>query len=99
MVFILQRRSVGINHDNYFVMSGRAEVGHIWLAHGYDIWHWNIIGFRIHPLEVGPDHGVTRTREESMAQFAARLRAGLAYAGFREMEPGEMQIEDEKPAT
>lgn len=34
-----------------------------------------------------------------MAQFAARLRAGLAYAGFREMEPGEMQIEDEKPAT
>lgn len=97
MVFVLQRRSVGLNHDNYFVVSGQTEIGHIWLAQGYDVWHWKISGLNYNELVLGMGHGVARTREAAMTDFAQQMRKALAHSGFREIEPGEMVFKDEVP--
>jgi hypothetical protein len=75
--------------ENYVVFSGGLRLGRIhrvMLTGGRTRWHWNLYALLAPDDKIAHD-GYTDTLNQAKVEFAANVRAILAPARWRELDP------------
>jgi hypothetical protein len=78
-----------VKGEDYMVFSGGLRLGRIHkviLTGGKTRWHWNLYAL-LGPNDKIAHDGYTETLNQAKAEFAANVRAILALARWREVEP------------
>jgi hypothetical protein len=75
--------------EDYAVFSGNLRLGRIHkiaLTSGVTRWHWNLFALHGPPDKITHD-GYTDSLKQAKVEFAANVRAVLALARWREIDP------------
>ena len=78
-----------VSGEDYAVFSGGLRLGRIHkiaLTSGITRWHWNLFGLQGPHDKIAHD-GYTDSLKQAKAEFAANVRALLALARWREIDP------------
>jgi hypothetical protein len=93
MVLVLQRIKQeipgSVPGEDYAVFTGELRIGRIhkiMLTSGRVRWHWNLYGL-LGPADRIVHDGYTDSLKQAKAEFAASVRAILALARWREIDP------------
>jgi hypothetical protein len=93
MPFVLKRTKDeipgSIPGEDYVVFSGDLRLGRIHkvaLTGGKARWHWSLYTL-VAPAGKIPQNGYTDSLKQAKAEFAASVRAILALARWRELDP------------